>query len=38
MKDNNTLQLIQSLKAEFSIVNQTQDDEKNDAVSRLFKN
>ena len=37
MKDNNTLQLIQSLKAEFSIVNQTQDDEKNDAVSRLFK-
>ncbi|MCY1662304.1 alpha-2-macroglobulin family protein [Chryseobacterium sp. SL1] len=37
MKDNNTLQLIQSLKAEFSIVNQTQDDEKNDSVSRLFK-
>jgi uncharacterized protein YfaS (alpha-2-macroglobulin family) len=37
MKDNNILQLIQSLKAEFSIVNQTADDEKNDAVSQLFK-
>ncbi|GAA4154460.1 alpha-2-macroglobulin family protein [Chryseobacterium ginsenosidimutans] len=37
MKDNNILQLIQSLKAEFSIVNQTSDDEKNDAVSQLFK-
>lgn len=37
MKDNNIVQLIQSLKAEFSIVNQTQDDEKNDTASQFFK-
>jgi len=37
MKDNNIIQLIQSLKAEFSIVNRTQDDEKNDTVSQFFK-
>ncbi|SHL36622.1 alpha-2-macroglobulin family protein [Chryseobacterium polytrichastri] len=36
MKENNTLQLIRSLKAEFSIVNQTRDDEKNDAASKFF--
>lgn len=37
MKDNNIIQLIQSLKAEFSIINRTQDDEKNDTVSQFFK-
>jgi uncharacterized protein YfaS (alpha-2-macroglobulin family) len=37
MKDNNILQLIQSLKAEFSIVNQTGDDDKNNSVSQFFK-
>lgn len=37
MKENNILQLIQSLKGEFAIVNRTRDDEKNDAVSQLFK-
>ncbi|KQM34001.1 alpha-2-macroglobulin family protein [Chryseobacterium sp. Leaf201] len=37
MKDNNVVQLIQSLKAEFSILNQTADDDKNNAVSVLFK-
>ncbi|MDH6254360.1 uncharacterized protein YfaS (alpha-2-macroglobulin family) [Chryseobacterium sp. H1D6B] len=37
MKENNTLQLIQSLKAEFSIVNQTADDDKNDAASKFFE-
>ncbi|WP_346985705.1 hypothetical protein [Chryseobacterium sp. POE27] len=36
MKDNNTLQLIRSLKAEFSIVNQTREDEQNNAVSKFF--
>lgn len=36
MKDNNVVQLIQSLKAEFSIVNQTADDDKNNSVSTLF--
>lgn len=36
MKENNTLQLIRSLKAEFSIVNQTIDDEKNDSASKFF--
>ncbi|WP_143883892.1 alpha-2-macroglobulin family protein [Chryseobacterium binzhouense] len=36
MKENNTLQLIRSLKAEFSIVNQTSDDEKNDSASKFF--
>lgn len=37
MKDNNIVQLIRSLKAEFSIINRTQDDEKNDTVSQFFK-
>jgi len=37
MKENNIVQLIQSLKGEFTIVNSTRDDEKNDSVSRLFK-
>ncbi|AZA85320.1 hypothetical protein EG349_00170 [Chryseobacterium shandongense] len=37
MKDNNIVQLIQSLKAEFSIINRTQDDEKNDTASQFFK-
>ncbi len=37
MKENNIVQLIQSLKAEFNIVNRTKDDEKNDSVSQLFK-
>jgi len=36
MKENNALQLIRSLKAEFSIVNQTIDDEKNDSASKFF--
>lgn len=36
MKDDNANQLIRSLKAEFSIVNQTQDDEKNDSASQFF--
>ncbi|ANF52083.1 hypothetical protein A0O34_16860 [Chryseobacterium glaciei] len=36
MKENNTLQLIRSLKAEFTIVNQTSDDDKNDAASKFF--
>jgi uncharacterized protein YfaS (alpha-2-macroglobulin family) len=36
MKDNNTLQLIHSLKAEFAIVNQTRDDEQNNAASKFF--
>ncbi|REC40615.1 alpha-2-macroglobulin family protein [Chryseobacterium sp. 5_R23647] len=36
MKENNALQLIRSLKAEFSIVNRTNDDEKNDSVSKFF--
>ncbi|KQR91456.1 hypothetical protein ASG01_13870 [Chryseobacterium sp. Leaf180] len=36
MKDNNAVQLIRSLKAEFSVVNQTEDDEKNDSASRFF--
>jgi uncharacterized protein YfaS (alpha-2-macroglobulin family) len=36
MKDNNILQLIQSLKAEFNIVNQTADDDKNNSVSQFF--
>ncbi|WP_435524042.1 hypothetical protein [Chryseobacterium indoltheticum] len=36
MKENNALQLIRSLKAEFSIVNRTSDDEKNDSVSKFF--
>jgi len=37
MKDNNMVQLIQSLKAEFSILNQTSDDDKNNAVSKFFQ-
>ncbi|WP_160137536.1 alpha-2-macroglobulin family protein [Chryseobacterium sp. c4a] len=37
MKENNTIQLIRSLKAEFSIVNQTVDDDQNDAASKFFK-
>ncbi|WP_241485990.1 alpha-2-macroglobulin family protein [Chryseobacterium angstadtii] len=37
MKENNAIQLIRSLKAEFSIVNQTVDDDKNDAASQFFK-
>lgn len=37
MKENNTIQLIRSLKAEFSIVNQTTDDDQNDAASKFFK-
>lgn len=37
MKENNAIQLIRSLKAEFSIVNQTQDDEQNGAASKFFK-
>lgn len=36
MKENNTLQLIRSLKAEFTIVNQTSDTDKNDAASKFF--
>lgn len=36
MKENNTLQLIRSLKAEFSVVNRTADDDKNNTVSRFF--
>ncbi len=38
MKENNTIQLIRSLKAEFSIVNQTVDDDQNNAASKFFKN
>ncbi|MGA9211786.1 MAG: hypothetical protein WBY99_03750, partial [Kaistella sp.] len=37
MKDDNANQLIRSLKAEFSIVNQTTDDTKNDSSSQFFK-
>lgn len=36
MKDNNTVQLIKSLKAEFSILNTTRDDTQNDSVSQFF--
>lgn len=36
MKENNAVQLIRSLKAEFSLINQTTDDEKNDVVSKFF--
>lgn len=36
MKDDNANQLIRSLKAEFSIVNQTQDDENNNSASQFF--
>lgn len=37
MKENNTVQLIRSLKAEFSIVNQTYDDTQNNESSVFFK-
>lgn len=37
MKENNAFELIRSLKAEFSIVNQTVDDDQNDAASHFFK-
>ncbi|MCJ7932481.1 MAG: MG2 domain-containing protein [Chryseobacterium sp.] len=36
MKENNALQLIRALKAEFSIVNQTVDDDQNNAASKFF--
>ncbi|SDR01141.1 MG2 domain-containing protein [Chryseobacterium soldanellicola] len=36
MKENNTLQLIRSLKAEFSVVNQTEDDDQNNTASQFF--
>lgn len=36
MKENNALQLIRSLKVEFSIVNQTSDDDKNNSASKFF--
>ena len=36
MKQDNSIQLIRSLKAEFSIINQTYDDTKNDPFSRFF--
>ncbi|UOE41987.1 MG2 domain-containing protein [Chryseobacterium suipulveris] len=37
MKESNAVQLIKSLKAEFSIVNQTVDDPQNDASTQFFK-
>ena len=37
MKESNAAQLIRSLKVEFSIVNQTRDDEKNDSSTKFFK-
>ena len=36
MKEDNTVELIRSLKAEFTIVNQTEDDSENDAASQFF--
>lgn len=36
MKENNAIQLIRSLRAEFSVVNLTVDDDKNDAASKFF--
>lgn len=36
MKDDNASQLIKSLKAEFSIINQTYDDTKNDSSTQFF--
>lgn len=36
MKENNTLQLIRSLKAEFTIANQTGDDDENNTASKFF--
>jgi hypothetical protein len=37
IKEDNAIQLIKSLKAEFSIANLTNDDTKNDAASQFFK-
>ncbi|QOW09645.1 hypothetical protein Q73A0000_04320 [Kaistella flava (ex Peng et al. 2021)] len=36
MKEDNPVQLIRSLKAEFSIINQTYDDTKNDTSTQFF--
>ena len=36
MKEENAIQLIRTLKAEFSTINQTSDDTKNDASSQFF--
>lgn len=36
MKENNTVELIRTLQAEFSILNMTDDDENNNAASRFF--
>ena len=36
MKEDNASQLIRSLKAEFSIINQTYDDTKNDSTTQFF--
>lgn len=36
MKDNNAIQIIKSLKAEFSILKQTQEDTQNDENSKFF--
>ena len=36
MKDNNAIQIIKSLKAEFSILKQTHDDNQNDENSKFF--
>lgn len=36
MKENNTIQLIKTLKAEFTILNQISDDENNDSSSKFF--
>ena len=36
IKESNAVQLIKSLKAEFSIVNETEDDTQNDAASQYF--
>jgi len=36
LKDNNAVEIVKSLKAEFSIVNQTNDDTQNDSVSKFF--
>ncbi|KIA88433.1 alpha-2-macroglobulin family protein [Kaistella jeonii] len=37
MKEDNSIQLIRSLKAEFSILNQTYDDTQNNSSSKFFK-
>jgi len=36
LKDNNAVEMVKSLKAEFSIVNWTQDDTQNDSASQFF--